>query len=55
MEISQPGFGKTQKMYQYSNGNVPKDFQRILLAGKRSLCAQKCSIAAVSVLKLPKH
>lgn len=35
MEISLPDFGKVHKMYRYSDGNIPKDFQRILLAGKR--------------------
>lgn len=39
--------GLVHKMYQYSHGNAPNDFQRILLAVKRSLCSQKCYIAAV--------
>jgi hypothetical protein len=27
IEISMPDFGKVCKMYQYSNGNVPKDLK----------------------------
>lgn len=45
MEIGLPDFGKVHKVYQYSDRNVPEDFQRILLARKRSLCSQKCYIA----------
>lgn len=43
MEISLPGFGKVHKMYQYSNGNIPK-ISKNLTNGKRSLCSQKCYI-----------
>lgn len=45
MELSLPDFGKVQMMYQYSDGDIPKDFQRIFLAGKMSLCSLKSNAA----------
>lgn len=35
METSLPDSGVVQKMWQYSHGNGPSDFQRILLAAKK--------------------
>lgn len=35
METSLPHSGIVQKMWQYSHGNIPSDFQRILLAAKK--------------------
>lgn len=54
MEISLPDFGKVHKMYQYTDDNVSKDFQRILLARKRSMHSQTCYITAAYTLKLTK-
>lgn len=39
MEISLPDFAKVCMVYQYSDGDIPKDFQRIFLAGNMSLCS----------------
>lgn len=55
VEIPLPDAGIVPKMYQRSHGNVPNDFQRILLAAERSLCSQKCYNAPVYILKLPKN
>lgn len=54
MEISLPDFGKVHKLYQYTDDNVPEDFQRILLARKRSTPSQKCYIIAVCTIRLTK-
>lgn len=48
MEISLPDFGKVCKMYQYSNGNVPKDLKESYQLKKVSLfsemfCSNVCS------------